>query len=79
MAKTISFEERLERLEGIVEQLEQGDIELEKGVALFKEGLQQTKACGRLLEKARNEVKVLSDGLLKEFDAGNESENAGQE
>ena len=69
MAKAPSFEERLERLEAIVEQLERGDMPLEKGVSLFKEGLQQTKACGRLLEKARNEVKVLSDGLLKEFDA----------
>lgn len=68
MAKD-TFENRLERLKAIVEKLERGDLPLEDGVALYKEGLELAKACGKQLETARHEVKVVSEGLLKEFEA----------
>jgi exodeoxyribonuclease VII small subunit len=66
---TTSFEDRLERLKLVVEQLERGDLPLEEGVALYKEGLELVKACGKQLETARHEVKLVSDGLVREFDA----------
>jgi len=65
----MSFEERLERLKGIVERLERGDLPLEEGVALYKEGLTLAQACSKQLETARHEVKIVSDGLVKEFEA----------
>lgn len=68
MAKE-TFESRLERLKDVVEKLERGDLPLEEGVALYKEGLELVKACGKQLEGARHEVKVVSEGLLREFDA----------
>lgn len=68
MAKD-TFENRLERLKAIVEKLERGDLPLEDGVALYKEGLELAKACGKQLETARHEVKIVSEGLLKEFEA----------
>lgn len=68
MAKN-TFEDRLARLKEIVEGLERGDLPLEEGVSLYKEGLKLAKACGKQLESARHEVKVVSEGLLKEFDA----------
>ncbi|QGY38875.1 exodeoxyribonuclease VII small subunit [Pseudodesulfovibrio cashew] len=64
-----SFETRLDRLKSIVDKLERGDLPLEEGVALYKEGLTLAKACGRQLESARNEVKIVSEGLVKEFEA----------
>ncbi len=64
-----TFEQRLERLREIVERLERGELPLEEGVALYKEGLELAKGCGKQLENARHEVKVVSDGLLKEFEA----------
>lgn len=64
-----SFEKRLERLRGIVEALERGDLPLEQGLALYKEGLGLAGDCGRQLESAKNEVKLVQDGLLKEFAA----------
>ena len=67
MAKE-TFEVRLNRLKTIVEQLERGDLPLEEGVALYKEGLELAKACGRQLESARHEVKIVSEGLVKEFE-----------
>ena len=68
MAKD-TFEDRLERLKLVVEALERGDQPLEEGVALYKEGLELVKACGKQLETARHEVKIVSDGLAREFDA----------
>ena len=68
MAKD-TFESRLERLKDVVEKLERGDLPLEEGVALYKEGLELVKACGKQLESARHEVKIVSEGLVKEFEA----------
>lgn len=64
-----SFEQRLARLRGIVEALERGELPLEQGLALYKEGLALAGDCGRQLASAKNEVKLVQDGLLKEFAA----------
>lgn len=65
--KKESFEKRLEKLGGIVERLERDELPLEEGVALFKEGLLLAKGCREQLEKARNDVKIYQDGLLRDF------------
>ncbi|MEF2230625.1 MAG: exodeoxyribonuclease VII small subunit [Pseudodesulfovibrio sp.] len=67
--KKATFEERLERLKSIVERLERGDLPLEEGVELYKEGLTLAQACSRQLETARHEVRIVSEGLVKEFEA----------
>jgi len=64
-----SFEKRLERLRGIVEALERGELPLEQGLALYKEGLALAGDCGRQLTSAKNEVRLVQEGLLKEFAA----------
>jgi len=64
-----TFEDRLDRLKEIVERLERGDLPLEEGVALYKEGLELARSCGKQLEGARHEVRIVSEGLVKEFDA----------
>ncbi len=63
-----TFESRLKRLKSIVDKLEHGDLPLEDGVALYKEGLELAKACGKQLENARHEVTIVSQGLIKEFE-----------
>lgn len=68
-----SFEQRLERLKSVVDSLERGDLPLEKALALYKEGLALSGELGRQLETARNEVRLVQDGLLKEFAALNET------
>lgn len=67
MAKKQNFEESLERLRAIVDKLEEGDLSLEDGVKLYKEGLTLAKSCGKQLDAAKNEVKIVTDGLLSEF------------
>lgn len=63
-----TFEDRLDKLKSIVERLERGDLPLEEGVALYKEGLELAKGCGSQLQQARHEVKIVSEGLVREFE-----------
>lgn len=53
MAKTASFEKRLERVKEIVALLEGGDLPLEQGVKLFQEGVRLSRECATELEQAR--------------------------
>lgn len=65
----MDFEAQLKRLQDIVRQLEQGELPLEQGVELFKEGTELAKACRKRLEEAKSQVEILSEGVLKEFQA----------
>ena len=69
MKAKMTFEERLQRLQEIVAGLESGTLPLEESVRLYKEGLTLSKLCKEQLEKARTEVRLLSDGELKQFGA----------
>ena len=53
------FEECLQRLEEIVEQLEKGDIPLEQSLALFEEGMKLSQSCRSELEAAEGKVEIL--------------------
>jgi exodeoxyribonuclease VII small subunit len=71
-AKTASFEKNLERLQQIVSQLESGDLPLEKGVALFKEGQTLAAACRDQLETARLTVSTMTADGPVPFEADTE-------
>ena len=55
----LSFEKGLERLEKIVQELEQGDLPLERSLELFEEGMKLSGNCRRQLEEAENKVEIL--------------------
>ena len=67
ISKEIPFEQRLERLQEIVSSLEQGKVSLADSIDLFKEGLGHTQECREELEKARHEIKILSQGQWEDF------------
>ena len=67
MSKKKSFEESMKRLEEIISELESGDIELEKSLAYFTEGIEMVKNCKSELTKAEEKVKILIDEELKDF------------
>ncbi len=54
-----TFEEALQRLESIVDRLEEGDLELETALADFEEGVKLTRRCAGQLEDADRRVEVL--------------------
>ena len=53
------FEECLQRLEKIVQELEKGDVPLEKSLTLFEEGMQLSATCRKELEDAEGKVEIL--------------------
>jgi exodeoxyribonuclease VII small subunit len=76
MAKK-TFEQALKQLEQIVQDLESGDMALEKAIKKFEEGIQLSKFCSRKLDETEKKITTLmqdSDGQLTEipFDAGND-------
>ncbi len=67
--KVPTFEERLRRLQEVVAALEGGELDLETSVRLYKEGLELSRSCREQLEKARNEVRILTEaGTEQPFD-----------
>lgn len=57
--KEISFEEAMKQLEVISEELEKGDLDLDKSVAKFEEGMKLSKQCNKLLEDAEKRITIL--------------------
>ena len=60
-----TFEANMQRLEQIVRAMERGDIALEESLKLFQEGTELVQSCGKLLDEAELQVKMVitaSDG-----------------
>tara|TARA_B100001123_G_scaffold390448_1_gene468031 strand:- start:1216 stop:1443 length:228 start_codon:yes stop_codon:yes gene_type:complete len=57
--KELSFEENLKELEEIVEKLESGDIDLEKSVKLYEQGMILKKNCENKLKKVEMQIKKI--------------------
>jgi exodeoxyribonuclease VII small subunit len=55
----LPFEQALERLEKVVQALEQGEVPLEQAMQLFHEGMKLAHLCGQKLEWAEQQVEVL--------------------
>ena len=53
------FEDHLQRLEKIVDELEKGNVPLEQALKLFEEGMQLSTSCRKELEEAEGKVEVL--------------------
>lgn len=54
--QTGAFEQKIARLEAIVKELEQGNVELDRAVALFKEGKTLAGECDTLLKGAQEQI-----------------------
>ncbi|MGY0837048.1 exodeoxyribonuclease VII small subunit [Aerococcus urinaeequi] len=66
----LSFEEALEKLEEIVNQLQDGDIKLEESMEAFQDGIALSKYCSQTLENAEETMtKLMSEsGQLEAFE-----------
>ncbi len=53
------FEKKLKRLEEIVHAMESEELQLEKSLGLFEEGVKLTKECQAHLSQAEQKVKIL--------------------
>ena len=57
--KELAFEEALEKLEEIVEQMETGDLLLEEALAKFTEGMTLSKLCLEKLNYAEQQIHMI--------------------
>lgn len=57
-------------LEDIVEQLEAGDLPLDKSLQQFERGVKLSRECQAALDKAEQKVEMLMGDELRDFDAG---------
>jgi exodeoxyribonuclease VII small subunit len=62
-----SFREALERLESIVRELEGSDVDLDRALALFEDGVRQLQVARALLSEGEQKVRRVlaeADGTL---------------
>lgn len=65
--KKLTYEEAIAALEKIVGALDNGDVTLDEGIKLFKEGLALVEICTQMINQAEGEIKILLEGQLKDF------------
>jgi exodeoxyribonuclease VII small subunit len=64
----IKFEYALNRLKEIVEELEKGDLDLDKSLQIFEEGIKMSRICSQKLQEAEKKIEILTkdeSGKLK--------------
>jgi exodeoxyribonuclease VII small subunit len=54
-----TFEQSMKHLEQIVQELEDGDLPLEKAIKKFEEGMNLTKLCSAKLDETEKKISVL--------------------
>ena len=71
--KNINLEKSLADLEALVEELESGDLPLDKAMKKFEEGIKLTRGCQQALKDAEQKVEILlksagGEESLEEFE-----------
>lgn len=54
-----SFEEQIQELEKIINELENGNLNLDNSVIKFEEGMKISKECNKMLENAEKKITIL--------------------
>ena len=57
----LSFEEAIEKLEVIVEKLEDKDISLDQALEKYEQGVKLSKFCSNKLEQAEEKIEIIKD------------------
>lgn len=80
MAKK-TFEQAMKQLEQIVQDLESGDLPLEKALKRFEEGIELSKFCAEKLDESEKKVTILTKdaaGSVSDMPFAEENRNASQ-
>jgi exodeoxyribonuclease VII small subunit len=78
MAKK-TFEQAMKQLEQIVQDLESGDMPLEKAIKTFEEGIQLSKFCSEKLDETEKRITILmqdAEGKISETPFPAENDDA---
>jgi exodeoxyribonuclease VII small subunit len=63
-----TFEQSLKQLEQIVDELESGDLPLEKALAKFEEGVKLSRSCTAKLDEIEQKISILLKNPSGEWD-----------
>jgi exodeoxyribonuclease VII small subunit len=65
----LSFEEAMNKLEQIVDRLEEGDVPLEEAIQFYKEGMELSKLCHDKLKSVEEQLTqiITEDGRTENF------------
>ena len=55
-----SFEDLLQQLQKVAQKLSSGDLPLDQSLRLYEKGVELTRKCEELLQKAETQIKQLS-------------------
>ena len=58
----VKFEKAMTRLESIVEELERGDLNIDKSLEIFEEGIKMSRVCSKKLNEAEAKIEKLTKG-----------------
>lgn len=65
--KDFNFEDAMKKLEEIANQLEKNELDLDKAVEKFEEGMKLSKKCNEILENAEKRITILINDGKDEF------------
>ena len=63
----LTFEEAMQQLEKIADELEKDNLDLDTSVKKFEEGMKLSQKCNKILEDAEKKITVLINGEEKDF------------
>lgn len=63
----MKFEKAMSRLEKIVEELERGDLDIDKSLEIFEEGIKMSRVCSKKLNEAEAKIEKLTKGKKGEI------------
>ena len=68
--KKNNFETSLKRLEQIVNEMENAELDIDKSMKLFEEGVSLVKECTSQLNEAKKKIEILTekDGTIQKTD-----------
>lgn len=67
------FEAALAELEQIVQNMESGRLPLDESLAAYRRGSELLRHCQQQLADAERQVRILENGVLRDFDAAPEA------
>ena len=56
----LKFEKAIQRLEKIVEDLETGELDIDKSLEIFEEGIKMSRVCSKKLNEAEAKIEKLT-------------------
>ena len=63
----IKFEKAIQRLEKIVDDLETGELDIDKSLEIFEEGIKMSRVCSKKLNEAEAKIEKLTQNQKGEL------------